>query len=277
MGTGIVHGALVLAMSESGRQFGPDDLDLASELARRAALTIENAQLYNQALEATRARDELLAIVAHDLRNPLSTITMGSTMLIEGGVTAQQRQYAELVKRAAERMSRLIEDLLDSARLQSRKLHIELRPEPPSAVVREAVATLQPLAESRGIELVARLSTDLPRVMMDAARILQVLSNLVGNALKFTPRGGRIEIVCEVVEDELRFAVADTGVGIAPDQLPHVFGRFWQASDRDTRGIGLGLSIVRGIVETHGGRVWVESEQGKGSTFFFTLGTSAKA
>jgi signal transduction histidine kinase len=272
LATGMVHGALVLAMSESGRQYEPADLDLASELARRAALTIENARLYNQALEATGARDELLAIVAHDLRNPLSTVAMGSVLLMEGAATPKQRQQAELVRRAADRMNRLIEDLLEAARVQNRKLRIDPRPEAPSTVVKEAVATLRPLAEARSIELIARVSADLPLVMMDAARVQQVLSNLVGNALKFTPAGGRIEIVCEQVEDEVWFAVADTGPGIPTDQIPLLFGRFWQASDRDARGIGLGLSIVRGIVETHGGRVWVESELGKGATFFFTIG-----
>jgi signal transduction histidine kinase/DNA-binding response OmpR family regulator len=272
LGTGIVHGALVLAMSESGRQFTPDDLDLASELARRAAQAIENARLYGQALEATRARDELLAVVAHELRNPLGTVVMGSAMLLEAAATAQQRKYVDLVGRAADRMSRLIEDLLEAARLQSRKLRIDPRPGRPSSVVKEAVATLHPLAESRGIELVAKAGDDLPLVLMDAARILQVLSNLIGNALKFTPRGGRIEVICEAVEDEVRFAVADSGPGIPPEQIPHIFDRFWQARDSDTRGIGLGLSIVRGIVETHGGRVWVESEPGNGATFFFTIG-----
>jgi signal transduction histidine kinase len=134
---------------------------------------------------------------------------------------------------------------------------------------------LRPLAESREIELVTSLADELPLVAMDAARIIQVLSNLVGNAIKFTPRGGTIEMICEEIDGEVRFAVADSGPGIAPDQIPHVFGRFWQASDRDVRGIGLGLSIVRGIVETHGGRVWVESEPGKGAKFFFTLGENS--
>jgi signal transduction histidine kinase/DNA-binding response OmpR family regulator len=272
MATGLIHGALVLAISESDRRFEPEDLELASELARRAAMTIENARLYNHALEATRTRDELLAIVAHDLRNPLSTVTMGSALLLEEATNPRQRNHAELVGRAAERMNRLIEDLLEAARVQNRKLRIEPRAQPPLPVVNEAVAMLRPLAESRSIELIARVGDNLPLVSMDAARVLQVLSNLVGNALKFTPAGGRIEIVCEEVGDEVRFAVVDTGAGIPADQLPHIFGRFWQASDRDVRGIGLGLSIVRGIVETHGGRVWVESEPGQGTTFFFTLG-----
>lgn len=271
LAAGRVLGALVLVYANSGRRYDAEDLDLACELARRAGLTIENARLYHRAEEATRARDELLAVVAHDLRNPLSTVTMGSTVLLEAATTDEQRKVSEMVGRAADRMQGLIEDLLEVSRIDRGNLSIEMGPESLGPLVREAVGMLGPLAAGRGIRLESDVPEDLPLAEMDGSRILQVLSNLVGNALKFTPQGGRVSIACGLDDDALRVSVSDTGPGIPPDQIPHIFGRFWQASDSDRRGIGLGLSIVRGIVGAHGGSVWVESEVGVGSTFHFTL------
>jgi len=271
LASGPIRGALVLVYSDSGRRYAPEDLDLACELGRRAAITIENAQLFHQAHAATRARDEILGIVAHDLRNPLSTITMGSAMLIDSALDDAQRRYAELVSRAAGRMQELIQDLLEVRRIESGQLRVSPEPQPVAPLVKEAIGMLTPLAASRGIDLRAVLDDGLRPAMVDSTRILQVLSNLVGNALKFTPEGGSVEIGCISLGDDLRFVVSDTGPGIPPDQIPHVFGRFWQAADQDTRGIGLGLSIVRGVVEAHGGRVWVESNVGKGARFYFTV------
>jgi signal transduction histidine kinase len=130
---------------------------------------------------------------------------------------------------------------------------------------------LRPLAAGRSIHLESGVDAGLPRALFDSARILQVISNLVGNAVKFTPMQGRVSIRCERATDEVRFAITDTGPGIPPEQLPHIFGRFWQANARDRRGVGLGLPIAKGIVEAHGGRIWVESKPGAGSTFYFTL------
>ena len=272
---GRVVGALVLVHAASGRRYDTDDLDLAEELARRAGLTIENARLYHRAEEATRDRDELLAIVAHDLRNPLSTVTMASTLLLEAATTDDQRKHCGMVRRAADRMNRLIEDLLEVSRIKRGSLSIEPAAQMVGPLIREAVAMLTPLAAAGGITLEADVPGDVPPCRLDATRILQVLSNLIGNALKFTPRGGHVRVGVALAAGDLRIAVSDTGPGIPPDQIPHVFGRFWQASDADRRGIGLGLSIVRGIVDAHGGRVWVESEVGAGSTFYFTLPLAA--
>jgi signal transduction histidine kinase len=130
---------------------------------------------------------------------------------------------------------------------------------------------LRPLASGSSIVMEASVAADLPAVLADAARIQQVLSNLVGNAVKFTPRQGRITVAADRLETEVRFAVIDTGPGIPPEQVPHIFGRFWQARSSDRRGLGLGLAIAKGIVEAHNGRIWVESQVGAGSTFYFTL------
>ena len=272
LSSGRVIGSLSLMGSE--RRFDEQDLELATELARRAALAVDNARLYRAAEQATRARDDMLGVVAHDLRNPLSTIVMSASLLLElppdvdGTLT---RRQIEIVQRAAQRMNRLIQDLLDVRRIDGGHLTLDRKPESVIAVVNEAVEMLRPLAAANSLELVGELASELPPVLADAQRILQVMSNLVGNAVKFTPPGGSITVRAEPVEREVRFTVADTGPGIAAEQLPHLFGRYWQGDSRDRRGIGLGLAIAKGIVEAHGGRIWVESTIGAGSNFHFTL------
>ena len=168
-------------------------------------------------------------------------------------------------------MSRLIQDLLDVQRMDSGRLEIERRPVSARALLVDAHEMLRPLAEKEGISLTLAVPPELPTISADAHRLHQVLGNLVGNAIKFTPKHGSILLRGEEVDGEVRIQVADTGPGIAADQLPHVFGQFWQASRTDRRGIGLGLAIAKGIVESHDGRIWVESVLGQGSSFFFTL------
>ncbi len=272
--SGKVLGALTLVASDSGRRFDDDDLALAEELARRAALAIDNARLFTEANQATRARDEMLAIVAHDLRNPLNTVAMSASLLLEtvsaAGRPLEQKQLA-IMRRATDRMSRLIQDLLDVKRIEQGRMTVDPRPQAISAIVSEAVDMLRPLAEAQSLTLTAEIPDGLPKILADPPRIQQVLSNLVGNAIKFTPRGGRITLRARPEAGEVCFVVADTGPGIPADQLPHIFGRFWQARSADKRGIGLGLAIARGIVEAHRGRIWVESEVGRGSSFYFTV------
>jgi PAS domain S-box-containing protein len=272
--SGKVLGALTLVASESGRRYGDDDLALAEELARRAALAVDNARLFNEAQQATRARDELLAVVAHDLRNPLNTMSMSCSLLLESASVSerpQEQRQLTIMRRAAERMNRLIQDLLDVKRIEQGRLSVDPRPETMSAVVRDAIDLLRPLAAAQTLTLESEVPDDLPRVLVDPPRLQQVLSNLVGNAIKFTPRGGRITLRARPESAEVCLAVIDTGPGIPADQLPHIFGRFWQARPADKRGIGLGLAIARGIVEAHEGRIWVESRVGEGSAFYFTV------
>jgi PAS domain S-box-containing protein len=272
--SGRVLGALTLVASESGRRYGDDDLALAEELARRAALAVDNARLFSEAQQATRARDEMLAVVAHDLRNPLNTMSMSASLLLES-VTASERaiehKQLTIMRRAAERMSRLIQDLLDVKRIEQGRLSVDPRPEVLATMIRDAVEILRPLAAAQALTLESEIPDELPRVLADPARIQQVLSNLVGNAIKFTPRGGSITLRARPDGSEVCITVIDTGSGIPADQLPHIFGRFWQGKRTDKRGIGLGLAIARGIVEAHQGRIWVESRVGEGSAFYFTV------
>jgi PAS domain S-box-containing protein len=268
-------GALTLVTSGSGRRYEIADLSLAADLARRAANVVEHARLFHEAQQATRARDDVLAVVAHDLRNPLNTVTMAVSLMLE--TTPPERveelRQIEILRRAADRMNRMIQDLLDVKRMESGRLTTDLKAELPVTLINDTIDMLRPLAAGSTIRLEADIEDNLPPVVADAARIQQVLSNLVGNAVKFTPRSGRITVCAEHIDGEVRFGVIDTGPGIPAEQLPHIFGRFWQAKS-DHRGIGLGLAIAKGIVEAHNGRIWVESHVGLGSTFYFTLPTT---
>ncbi|HYW14426.1 MAG TPA: ATP-binding protein [Longimicrobium sp.] len=268
-------GGITLIAAESGRRYGAEDLALATELAHRAALAVENARLFAHAQSAIRARDEMLAVVAHDLRNPVSTIVLGADLLLEttpdDATRAFERRHLETIKRAGMRMNRLIQDLLEVSRVVGGRLSLAPQEEEARLLMTEASAMLRPLAQARGLAFHVRAPEGLPRLRMDAPRVMQVISNLVGNAVKFTPEGGSVTLGAAWDGRELHVSVADTGAGISTEQLPHVFGRFWQADDADQRGLGLGLAIARGIVEAHGGRIWVQSEPGEGSTFHFTL------
>jgi PAS domain S-box-containing protein len=269
---GHLVGELDLFMAGSDRRYDDDTIALAEELGRRAALAVENARLYNEAQQATRARDQMLGVVAHDLRNPLSTMLMASSMLAETlEPTAPAQRQVAMVQRAGERMNRLIQDLLDVKRMESGNLAVERMPVSPVALLSEGTESLRPIASAAGLTLKLDVPAELPAVPADRHRVHQVLSNLVGNAIKFTPRGGAIVVRGEDAPGEILVAVEDSGAGIPAEQLPHIFSQFWQGARTDRRGIGLGLAIAKGIVEAHGGRIWVESTLGAGSTFFFTL------
>jgi signal transduction histidine kinase/DNA-binding response OmpR family regulator len=271
--SGRVIGVLILCISNSDRRYTEDDLALAEELARRASLAIENARLFHEARQATSARDEMLAVVAHDLRNPLNTISMGAQLLsdIVDGTRNVERRQIDVIARSVRRMNELIQDLLDLRRIESGRLAVDPRPESLPGIVRDALEILRPLASARHIALESDIPPDLPAVLADPARVQQLISNLIGNAIKFTPEAGRISVSAELDGREVRVAISDTGPGIATENLPHIFGHYWQAKRGDKRGLGLGLAIAKGIVEAHHGRIWVQSKEGEGSTFYFTL------
>ena len=246
---------------------------MAEALAERAALAIENGRLYQTAVQATRLRDDVLGVVAHDLRNPVAAITMAATALRRRGPEGERRNLkpVESIIRTAGRMNRLIGDLLDVSLIEAGQLGIERARVSTRQLLLDSVEAQRPLASSASLEMRLELADDLPDVWGDHHRLLQVLENLVGNAIKFTPVQGRITVGAVPREGEVLFWVADTGSGISPDGLPHVFDRFWQARKGVHHGVGLGLPITRGIIEAHGGRIWVESTLGRGSVFFFTV------
>jgi signal transduction histidine kinase len=239
---------------------------ITNEIAR-----VQLARLYDDAREAAAAREEVLKIVSHDLRNPLSTIGMAADLILESPDEASQERTVGIIKRTTGRMNRLIQDLLDVAKLETGRLAIEVEPVAVETLRDEAVELLAPLAAECNLSLTAAVEPDLPLVYVDRGRILQVLSNLVGNAIKFTPAGGQITLHVRRDAGAVRFAVIDTGSGIAPDQMQRIFGRFWQAQPSDRRGLGLGLTIAKSIVDAHGGTIGAESRPGEGSEFWFTI------
>jgi len=181
------------------------------------------------------------------------------------------RKQLDVIQRAASRANRLISDLLDVAKIQAGGMSVELATVDVPSMVQEAVDSVAAVAASKGLVLEKNVADGIPAVAADRDRVLQVFGNLLGNAIKFTPKGGKITIDAECDGFVARFAVCDTGPGIPPEHVPHVFDRYWQAKSTAKLGTGLGLSIAKGIVEAHMGRIWVESEPGKGASFIFTL------
>jgi signal transduction histidine kinase len=233
------------------------------------------SKMYEDAEASIDAREQVLKIVSHDLRNPLHTISMCASLLLDLPMPPEkQGEHLQRIRRAGERMNRLVQDLLDVAKLEAGRVAIAARPVAVAPMMSEAQEMLAPLAADKGLELQTVVADGLQPIVADEGRVIQVLSNLVGNAVKFTPAGGRIVIRADDAPGGVRFSVSDTGQGMSPDQLSKLFGRFWQANPADRRGIGLGLSIAKGIVEAHGGRIWVESQPGAGTTFHFTLSAS---
>jgi PAS domain S-box-containing protein len=263
------------------RQAEEQARQLAAEQAAHAEAAAQNEELQrlNEQLESalamaehsTRVRDDVLAVVAHDLRNPVHTI-LGAAGVVEVIPSGEaHNRHVQMIQRAARRMERLISDLLDVASIESGTLSVHSVPVDLTALVAEVLEMVEGQARERKIEIEREIEPDIPVVMGDHDRLLQVLSNLLGNAIKFTAEGGKVRLRAARIEDEVVVSVADTGVGISPADLPHVFDRFWRARDTTSKGVGLGLSIASGIVEAHGGRIWAESELGVGTTMTFAL------
>jgi PAS domain S-box-containing protein len=258
--------------------FDPERRSVAEKFTRAAASVLENARLYDAARQANQARDEVLGVVSHDLRNPISAIAMCARVLETAPPAdeAKRRELLATIRESTESVNHMIEDLLDVANIERGRLSLELHDEEPAQLVLRAMHMFDVEAKEHGIELDIRLATNLPLIVADGSRVVQALGNLVRNAIKFTPSAGRITIGAEEAGASVRFAVSDTGRGISEDSQRRIFQRYWQSSDgARARGSGLGLSIAQGIVEAHHGTIWVESEVGKGSTFAFTIPRAA--
>ncbi len=222
--------------------------------------------------QAVRARDEVVSIVSHDLRNPVGTVYIAADLLLDIPLPREkQKDQLRVIKRQAKLMDHLIKDLLDVSRIEAGTFPVALGKEDIGPIVHEAAEHLLPATRKRGITLQMQVSEPIPSVRADRTRILQVLWNLLGNAVKYTPDRGDVTVRVTATPDEVHVAVADSGPGIAADDLPYVFDRFWQVKRQDREGAGLGLAIVKGIVEAHGGTVAVQSSPGHGSVFSFTV------
>jgi PAS domain S-box-containing protein len=264
-------GALTLLSAESEQVYDEADLRLVEDFASRAALAIDNAQLYAEAQSAIHARDEMIAVVSHDLRDPLQTISTAAAALRLEPQSDEDAESIESIVVATTQMRRLVQDLLDISLIDSGRLPINEQQVDLRSLLREAQTLLQPQAGAANVRIETRLAVDLPPLWIDRHRILQVLVNLIGNALKFGTAGGVVILGAQHQEETVRIWVEDAGMGITPDQLDHVFDRFWRADHHQGSGAGLGLAVAKGIVEAHGGKIGVTSRPGTGSTFFFTL------
>ncbi len=271
-----VVGAMMLAR-RADRPLDGEARALGEEVARRTALALDNAMLYRAMKRALRARDEMLAIVSHDLRNPL--LIFGLTLqsirrAIDGGRAIPAETLAKGT-RAIARMERLINDLLDVARIDAGTFVVDKTPTDLPALLRDVVEQHSPLASEKAIRLHVTAPAGL-EIEADRHRLMQVMANLLGNAIKFTPEGGAITVSCARGDMAARVVVADSGPGIGPESIPHVFDRFYQ-SDARTGGAGLGLTIAKGIVVAHGGTIGVDSQPGYGARFWFDLPSRPRA
>lgn len=268
-----VLGALTL-FRVSAAPFTADQVALAQSLGTRAAYALDNARLYTLAQRATRAREDVLSVVSHDLGNPLAAIRLCAAALLESPPSdvKEQRHLMQAIGNSADWMSRLIQDLLDVSTIEVGKLSVERRTEQVLPIVKQAMAMVAPQASQRGVRMSFDVGASVPAVHGDAARLIQVLTNLLGNSLKYTERDGSVTVTAQVQGGDVLLTVRDTGSGIPADQLPRIFERYYTRKRGASKsGSGLGLSIARGIVEAHGGRIWVESVVGQGTTFFVAL------
>ncbi|MEP7274676.1 MAG: ATP-binding protein, partial [Acidobacteriota bacterium] len=275
---GVIH-----AQSKTQRHFSPEDLRLLQLAAERIAVAIERAQLYKaeqqsriRAEKASRMKDEFLAVVSHELRSPLNTILGWVTLLRGGRLKGEEAERAlETIERCARSQDLIVGDLLDVSRIITGKLQMNIRAIEPAGVIESAVEAVRPAADAKSISLELALDEAVGPVSADSDRLQQMVWNLVSNAIRFTPTGGRIVVSLNGVDSHVEIVVSDTGCGIRPDFLPFIFDRFSQADSSSTRrtgGLGLGLAIVRHLVELHGGEVMVESAgEGRGATFTIKL------
>ncbi len=258
--------------------------DAATEMGRTqhhtsarssADLLSREQESHRKTQTALTTREEFLAIVSHDLRNPLNHISMAAQNLFEEpGEPHEVKEIAASISRSAGEMLRLIQDLLDIERIAIGKLVLHYEKHDVARIIKEVVGDFQRDAASKQLSLIAKPEAGCGDVVCDRSRVVQVLSNLIGNAIKFTPPKGQISVRCALAgseSKEVRISVSDTGAGIAPEKIGTIFERFSQINSHDRRGIGLGLYIAKMMVEEHPGRIWVESKLGEGSTFHFTL------
>jgi len=282
LSTPLVHaGETVGAISfhfKEAAAVGASDRTFTLLIAQAAATALHRARTYDAELDKRRhaellaqAREDVLGVVAHDLRNPLNLIQMTAELMIDEVLPlAKRREMLDIALRAAKQMNRLIDDLLDTVRLQAGRLSLDVEEVSVEAIMKQAEETYRPLAQRRHLHF-ETAAQDGAMVRADPARVSQIVGNLIGNAIKFSREDGSVKLRATSEDKQVVFQVVDDGPGIPPDNMSHLFDNFWQARKNDRRGVGLGLAIVKELVEAHGGKIWVESQVDHGSTFSFSL------
>ena len=254
-----------------------------AESARQqyATLAAENARLYEQAQQAVRVREHVLAVVSHDLKSPVATVLLTAAGLAKNGAPSEKdgglSQAAGRIERAAARMRRLIDDLLDFASMEAGRFAVAREPQDAGSMILETFVSYEAMSQTKHLRLTTLVEPSLPKVYADRDRILQVLSNLASNATKATAAGGNVTLRVEARGSDLLFAVEDDGPGISEEDVAHLFERYWRSGSAPYKGTGLGLAIAQGIVAAHGGRIWAESQLGRGAKFLFTIPTFVEA
>ncbi|MDQ6769960.1 MAG: ATP-binding protein [Gemmatimonadota bacterium] len=288
LATPLVHagetvGSIALHFREAAA-VGASDRTFTLLLAQAAAAALHRARSYDAELDMRRraellaqAREDVLGVVAHDLRNPLNLIQMTAELLADEELPlGKRREMLGIALRATKEMNRLIEDLLDTVRLQAGRLSLDVEDVSVDSIMREADETYRPIAERHHVHF-ETTAHDTAMVRADPTRVAQIVGNLIGNAIKFTPERGSVKLFARPQDTEVVFQVSDDGPGIPADNMSHLFDNFWQARKNDRRGVGLGLAIVKELVEAQGGKVWVESKVDEGSTFSFSLPAASVA
>ncbi|HTR52745.1 MAG TPA: ATP-binding protein [Kofleriaceae bacterium] len=269
---GHVIGHLYLTNKRSGEEFTAGDQTVIEMFAERAGVAIELARLAREVRASVAARDNLLAIVSHDLRGPLSTIRLSAELVTQVAAgRADLQRPVQTIQRSASRMTKLIEDLLQAATIEAGAFTVVLEPHEVAPIVEPVLEMFEASAAERSVRLVSEVPRGLPAIQCDESRIVQVLANLVSNALKFSSVGGCVRIRAWAQGGEVRFSVTDGGPGIPADEMAHLFERYWKGAAESKRGTGLGLFIASGIVAAHHGRIWADSKLADGSTFTFAI------
>jgi signal transduction histidine kinase len=273
-------GVLRLGRRKAG-VFAAAHLRLAGLVAHHAAAVIQNARLYarlqaslKELRNSNTAKTEVLSIVSHELLTPISSVKSFLAILLNeevGGLTERQREFLDLCRRSLERLLVFVQDLLDISRLETGKIRLRLSEVQMGELLRDAAREQKFQAEAHGVRVEVEAPAGLPSVTADPDRVRQVVDNLLSNALKFTPSGGRVTLSARALADSLEISVKDTGLGISAAEQERIFERFYQVDAHRVRGAGLGLAICKSLVEHHGGKIQVESSPGQGSEFRFTL------
>lgn len=271
----LLDGADLVGVLYAG-MLGDRELDdearrLAAALGAPLATAVARCLAYEALEHAVRSRDEVLAVVAHDLRNPINVISIAANALLQRLPDSSARRPIERITRAAHRADRIVQDLLEISALEAGRFSIDASPVEATDMIQAAIESQYGPAAEASLVVSTEIAPDLPQIQADEERVLEVLENLIGNAVKFTAPGGSVTVGASARECDLLIWVKDSGSGIPPEQLPHIFDRFWQAKKKERRGTGLGLAICKAIVEAHGGRIWAESALAVGTTLLFTI------
>ena len=264
-------GVVAFACISKGREFSSEDVALAEALTRCSAIAVDNHTLYQSAHEAARQREDILAIVSHDLRSALSAVELNAELLSAQVLPGPGRGPVDRILKAARRMGRFIRDLVDSAAIAAGTLDIEKKLADVPTLVETTIGLFYETARQRGVTLAVEVGENLPPLRCDATRVGQTLENLVSNALKVSETGGLVHVRAHESGEEILFSVTDTGPGMPTQTLGRLFERYYRGQNPKGQGLGLGLTIAKAIVSGHGGRIWVESTVGKGSVFSFSI------